>query len=403
MLIETPIGREKTIRSEGVKKESKTLLWSLMRMNATRSKHRLLIDGDEVLHFNDCVLRIEFLLESKPRVQILWRVAVFMASKRSLTDEQAHEIEEQLFSTNRLQANRKIPVPLPRPDFWQMIRKLLADLDLEIQELLRKGSRDMRLQNRQRKQSNIRRIASDLARRRMVAMMQYVASQSIRSVDLRDDGEALPPMDWQRHDPAEKAFFLAIQNDIDRFKKEIDWLSIQQGIEGEIFDDEPSTVARGTMQLDAYMSGGQQLTNAPPPTLAFEDHEPETIEFDIDEEDRILVEPEWPELSEYEAQEPIGKTNVASQHKLVQQTSSIAPELVPSVSSKASIPETSPNSNSEPQDLELVRIRILESSDEPIMDEQGNEIELHTGDIHMLHAETAQWLIDTGLAEEANL
>jgi hypothetical protein len=355
------------------------------------------------LHFNDCVLRIEFFVEIKPRIQILWRVAFIMASKRSLTDEQAHEIEEQLFSTNRLQSNRKIPVPLPRPDFWQMIRKLLADLDLEIQELLRKGSRDMRLQNRQRKQSNIRRIASDLARRRMVAMMQYVASQSIRSVDIRDDGEALPPMDWQRHDPAEKAFFLAIQNDIDRFKKEIDWLSIQQGIEGEIFDDEPSTVARGTMQLDAYMNGGKQLTSQPPPTLAFEDHEPEVIEFDIDEEDRILVEPEWPELSGYGAEQPVEKSNTASQNKLEQHTSSIAPELAPSTSSKKTIPETSPVSKPEPQGAELVRIRIIESSDEPIMDEHGNEIELHTGDVHMLSEETAQWLIDTGLAENANL
>jgi len=322
-----------------------------------------------------------------------------MASKRFLTDEQAHEIEEQLFSTNRLQSDRKLPVPLPRPDFWQMIRKLLADLDLEIQELLRKGSRDMRLQNRQRKQSNIRRIASDLARRRMVAMMQYVASQSIRSTDLREDVHTLPPMDWQRHDPAEKAFFLAIQNEIDRFKKEIDWLSIQQGIEGEIFSDEqPSPVARGTMQLDAYMEQGKQLTNQPPPVLAFEDHEPEIIEFDVDEEDRILQEPEWPEFNEYDIEESQQRTDTST----MPQTSQIAPELAPSASSKG-IPESIQEPVVESQEDDVVRIRILESSDEPIMDEKGNEIELHVGDVHMLDGDTAQWLIDTGLAENAQL
>lgn len=322
-----------------------------------------------------------------------------MASKRSLTDEQAHEIEEQLFSTNRLQSDRKLPVALPRPDFWQMIRKLLADLDLEIQELLRKGSRDMRLQNRQRKQSNIRRIASDLARRRMVAMMQYVASQSIRSADPREDVNALPPMDWQRHDPAEKAFFLAIQNEIDRFKKEIDWLSIQQGVEGEIFSDEqPSTVARGTMQLDAYMEQGKQLTNQPPPVLAFEDHEPEIIEFDIDEEDRILEEPEWPEFNEYDIEESQQRTETSGKPP----ASQIAPELAPSSSSKG-IPESIQEPVVESQEDDVVRIRILESSDDPIMDEHGNEIELHVGDVHMLDADTAQWLIDTGLAENAQL
>ena len=322
-----------------------------------------------------------------------------MASKRFLTDEQAHEIEEQLFSTNRLQSDRKLPVPLPRPDFWQMIRKLLADLDLEIQELLRKGSRDMRLQNRQRKQSNIRRIASDLARRRMVAMMQYVASQSIRSTDLREDVHALPPMDWQRHDPAEKAFFLAIQNEIDRFKKEIDWLSIQQGIEGEIFlDEQASTVARGTMQLDAYMEQGKQLTNQPPPVLAFEDHEPEIIEFDVDEEDRILEEPEWPEFNEYDIEETQQRTEMNVESK----ASQIAPELAASVSSKG-IPESVQEPVVEPHHDDVVRIRILESSDDPIMDEHGNEIELQVGDVHMLDADTAQWLIDTGLAENAQL
>lgn len=322
-----------------------------------------------------------------------------MASKRSLTDEQADEIEEQLFSTNRLQSDRKLPVALPRPDFWQMIRKLLADLDLEIQELLRKGSRDMRLQNRQRKQSNIRRIASDLARRRMVAMMQYVASQSIRSADPREDVNALPPMDWQRHDPAEKAFFLAIQNEIDRFKKEIDWLSIQQGVEGEIFSDEqPSTVARGTMQLDAYMEQGKQLTNQPPPVLAFEDHEPEIIEFDIDEEDRILEEPEWPEFNEYDIEESQQRTETSGKPS----ASQIAPELAPSSSSKG-IPESIQEPVVESQEDDVVRIRILESSDDPIMDEHGNEIELHVGDVHMLDADTAQWLIDTGLAENAQL
>lgn len=318
-----------------------------------------------------------------------------MASKRSLTDEQAHEIEEQLFSTNRLQIDRKLPVPLPRPDFWEMIRKLLSDLDLEIQNMMRNGRRDMRLQNRQRKQSNIRRIASDVARRRMVAMMRYVASQSLRSVELSDGDQTLPAIDWQRHDPAEKAIFLAMQNEVDRFKKEIDWLSIQQGIEGEIHN-EPAPVARGTMQLDAFMNEGEQLTNRPPPTLAFEDTQPAEIEYDLDEEERILSEPEWPELTEYdtvqlehsESAPPVQQEN----------TQAIAPELVPSKKKKqaASKPEST-------EDQNLLRIRIIESSDEAIVDGQGNEIELHIGDVHMLDHETAQLLIDVGLAENASL
>ena len=39
---------------------------------------------------------------------------------------------------------------------------------------------DSRVQNEQKRQANVRHIASELARRRMVAMMQHAASQSLR-------------------------------------------------------------------------------------------------------------------------------------------------------------------------------------------------------------------------------
>ena len=42
----------------------------------------------------------------------------------------------------------------------------------------------MRLQNLQKRQTNIRRIASELARKRMVAMMQHVASQNFAVVSI---------------------------------------------------------------------------------------------------------------------------------------------------------------------------------------------------------------------------
>ena len=70
-----------------------------------------------------------------------------MSSIRDLDSAQAREIEEQLFTTHRQQLPRHMPVPLPRQDFWEMIRRLLSSLDLDIQEMMRKGATDMRLQN----------------------------------------------------------------------------------------------------------------------------------------------------------------------------------------------------------------------------------------------------------------
>ena len=52
---------------------------------------------------------------------------------------------------------------------------------------------------------------------------------------------------------------------------------------------------------------------------------------------------------------------------------------------------------------ENVRVRILETLDEPIIDDQGEELTLEAGDIHFLEEETAAWLVDVGVAERAEL
>ena len=179
-----------------------------------------------------------------------------MTNGRELDSAQAQEIEEQLFSIHRQQLPRHVPIPLPRQDFWEMVGALLSTLDIEIQTMVRKGSTDMRLQNLQKRQTNIRRIASELARKRMVAMMQHAASQSLRSGVNPGMAQELPSLDWQRHDPAEKAFYHALQLNVDRFKKEIDWSGMQQGILSELGGPFPAPAAPGTMQLDAYVDQG---------------------------------------------------------------------------------------------------------------------------------------------------
>ncbi len=66
--------------------------------------------------------------------------------------------------------------------------------------------------------------------------------------------------------------------------------------------------------------------------------------------------------------------------------------------------ETSDTSVSEKEEVEqeLVRIRVIESLDEPIITADG-EITLGIGDILFLEGATANYLIDSGVAEAANL
>ena len=220
----------------------------------------------------------------------------FMTPVRDLNGGQAQEIEEQLFTTHRQQLPPRAG-STPSARFWEMVRALLSSLDLEIQDMVRKGSIDMRLQNLQKRQTNIRRIASELARKRMVAMMQHAASQALRSGVNPGMGQELPSLDWQRHDPAEKAFYHALQLNVDRFKKEIDWQGMQQGLLGEIMM-QPPTHAPGTMQLDAFVGEGT-LTAGPPPDLAFEDTMEPLPQAEEDAEERWMDDAPWADEEAY--------------------------------------------------------------------------------------------------------
>ncbi|RJU94510.1 MAG: hypothetical protein DWC03_02600 [Candidatus Poseidoniales archaeon] len=336
-----------------------------------------------------------------------------MTSARDLDSAQAQEIEEQLFTTHRQQLPRHVPIPLPRQDFWEMVRALLSTLDVDIQEMVRKGSTDMRLQNLQKRQTNIRRIASELARKRMVAMMQHVASQALRSGVNPSMAQELPSLDWQRHDPAEKAFYHALQLNVDRFKKEIDWQGMQQGLLGELRAP-PRTHAPGTMQLDAFLGEGQ-LTSQPPPDLAFEDTlEPLPVAED-DAEERWMDDAPWADeeaylLADMADREPSKPETSPQTQAPAGAKHGAAMELAPSKEPIDIIEDAAPTSNkaveapaAEEDNDGNIRVRILETMPEPIMDSSGEPLSLEAGDVHFLDEATAAWLVDAGVAERAEL
>lgn len=293
-----------------------------------------------------------------------------------------------------------------------MVRLLLSSIDVEIQAMVRKGSIDMRLQNLQKRQTNIRRIASELARKRMVAMMQHVASQSLRSSANPNMTQELPALDWQRHDPAEKAFYHAIQLNLDRFKKEIDWQGMQQGILGEIAGAAPAH-APGTMQLDAYVGQGG-ISSQPPPDLAFEDPLP-PLEHTNDEEERWVEDSPWVDEEAFLLADLANQTQPSTPVEQAPRGEGgskhgAAMELAPSTKVSEPIQDEPPGELTEqsvPADDEPgtsnVRIRILETLGEPILDEAGEAMTLEAGDVHMIDQATAEWLVEAGVAERAAL
>ena len=340
-----------------------------------------------------------------------------MAEDGFLDKAQAREIEEELFATRRQQASRHMPVPLPRQNFWEMVGRLLAGIDAEIQDMIMNGTTGLRLQNAQKRQANIRRIASELSRKRLVTMMQYLASQSLRTDSQLGTNQDLPPMDWARHDPAEKAFYTGIVTQMDRFKKLIDWDSMQKGILAEGMTERKKH-SRGTMQLDSFIENPAGLTGQSPPELIIDDEEPEIelVDSQYDEEDRIYSE-EWPDIDEYvksgldtpsEDAKPEQKSAEKSADKHM-----AAMELAPSKKQTKLIIEETPDLypsevGDETPPLEkteqaMIRIRIVQSLPEPIVLGDGVEIMLEEDDIHFIDKDTADWLVESGVAEVENL
>ena len=84
-------------------------------------------------------------------------------------------------------------------------------------------------------------------------------------------------------------------------------------------------------------------------------------------------------------------------------------ELAPSKEPIQTIQDEPPTEAPEPpkatpaQDEDNVRVRILETMPEPVMDASGQPLVLEVGDVHFLDEGMAAWLIDAGVAERAEL
>ena len=328
-----------------------------------------------------------------------------MAERTLLNPSQAKEVEEQLFSTLRQQVGRSVPMPLPRTDFWKKVGELLDTVEMEIHETYKSVGPSLKMQTLQKRQANIRRTASELARKRMVAMMQHSASMALRA-EGGPRGQDLAAMDWSRHDPAEREFYSNATELLSKFKHSVNWDNMQMGIAAEELSNE-MRMAPGTTQLDSFVPTSGGLTGQGPPTIALEDKDEPISEIEDDEELLATAE-EFPELA--------GAVPVSEERRPVEiqskENHAAAMELAPSKKAKEmdfdawAEAETGAKeedvSEIESDEGDLMRIRILQSLDEPIITIDG-EITLGAGDVLFLDDMTANYLIESGIAEIATL
>ena len=332
-----------------------------------------------------------------------------MAERTLLNPSQAKEVEEQLFSTLRQQVGRSVPMPLPRGDFWKKVSQLLDTVEMEIHEVYKTVGPSLKMQTLQKRQANIRRTASELARKRMVALMQHSASMALRT-EGGSQGQDLAAMDWSRHDPAEREFYANATEQLNKFKQAVNWNNMQMGIASEELNDD-LRMAPGTTQLDSFVSGTGGLTGRGPPKIAIEENNAPLEEYHEDEEEHLAKSEEFPELA---GKQPIEE--IPTHEPSTGESHAAAMELAPSKKKEemdfdawanvdAASSEVEEPLHEEELDIEegnLLRIRILESLDEPIITIDG-EITLGVGDVLFLDEMTANYLVESGVAEIATL
>ena len=294
-----------------------------------------------------------------------------MIEQEALQGPQLAAIEAQLHALLRKQAKHALPVDLPRPDFWNICSQLLQSIEMELAEINRLEGFSARAQTLTRRQANLRRAIADLTRHRLTAFVNHAALANLASTPFGDAAAEssvnMAPVDWQRQDGAERAFHSGVSELIEQYKRNVSWSGLQEGVLETTIVPTPTTPS-GNAQLDQFVEGG--LTEQPPPDVESSNSEEGWEDPDIDDEDRISMIEEYPEISETSPSDEYSSENESAD---------------PIVSGT------------------MMRLRILKDMPEPILDESGEEIELLEGDSFNCGALMAETLIAAGWAESVPL
>ena len=196
---------------------------------------------------------------------------------------------------------------------------------------------------------------------------------------------------------------------------------MQKGMLGEAFGS-VKPHSKGTMQLDSFVENPEGLTGNMPPDLVFDDDEKHIPVEDsqYDEEDRIY-DSEWPDFDEFGHDDldknPEQTIEMPPKKDTVDERHSAALELAPSKKSdaqqislddlelhdEAQQESNVPTTKGKDPSGDMIRIRVLQSLPEPIMVGDGVELTLEEDDVHFIDKDTAEWLVESGVAEIENL
>ena len=269
----------------------------------------------------------------------------------TLSASELDRIEKAIFEVARQQRGKRVPVSLPFPDFWDRAVHLVIHLEQEADRMRRDGVGSARLSTGVRRMANIRTQIRNLANLRLNALTSHaVIGSLLEEGGSRGNGNSI---EWSRMDPKERAFHSEISRGVDRFRAQTSW-DVLMGIEESSGEE-----AVGVPDLNRFEDEEELDRLAPFPEPSPE----EEVEWDdpeMDEEDRIrTIDDGYPEA-------PLNPASQDVKH-------------------------------------DLVKIRIIEDSDDPIINEDGDEIRIVEGEFHLCSQTMSETLISIGLAELAEV
>ena len=269
----------------------------------------------------------------------------------TLSASELDRIEKAIFEVARQQRGKRVPVSLPFPDFWDRAVHLVIHLEQEADRMRRDGVGSARLSTGVRRMANIRTQIRNLANLRLNALTSHaVIGSLLEEGGSRGNGNSI---EWSRMDPKERAFHSEISRGVDRFRTQTSW-DVLMGIE-----ESGGEEAVGVPDLNRFEDeeGLDGLAPFPEPSP---EGEVEWDDPEMDEEDRIrTIDDGYPEA-------PLNPASQDVKH-------------------------------------DLVKIRIIEDSDDPIIDENGDEIRIVEGEFRLCSQTMSETLISIGLAELAEV
>ncbi len=285
-----------------------------------------------------------------------------------LSKNQLQAVEKALFEVARKQKSSAGPVELPLPDFWASVAQLTASLETELSETVQSEGMTAKAQLQTRRLGNVRTLVTDLTRIRLNAFTQHAVLVNLMKGGGAESAAALQHLsviDWERHDPTERAYYQSLGHSVDKYKHDVAWKELVNGSNGGATSALPPAPSPDT-SLSEFTDTPSEQEIQPPPTAPVTDLNETWDDPEFDEEDRIRAMDEFPD-----------RATGADPHP---------PEEI-------SVAETIGR--------DLMRIRILQDLSDPIIAEDGSEITLVEGDVESCPSLIAETLIAAGLAVAA--